>query len=132
MIEYIIILSVGIVLIILSLSFFHKLNSLKNTGRTTDGIVYELSDAQNTSFNFSYPVIRFLTLKQEWITEPTKIGMFPGFYKKGQKVTVVYDEVNPKQFIIDSRINKAIVYIFLIAGCTLLLIGIYNLVGVVL
>ncbi len=130
MIEYIIILAVGVVLVILALSLSQKQNNIKKTGITAEGIVYDLLHDQSTSFNFRYPVIRFLTLTQEWITETANIGMFPGFYKKGQKVTVVYNQQNPKQFIIDSKTNILITYILLIIGCILILLGTYKLISI--
>jgi hypothetical protein len=130
MIEHIITLIVGAMLILVTLILSSKQNTIRKTGITTQGIVYDLLHDQNTSFNLRYPIIRFTTLSEEWITETANIGMFPGFYKKGQKVTVVYNQQNPKQFIVDSKANKLIIYALLIAGCMLVLFGTYKLIGV--
>lgn len=128
MIEYIIILAIGIIIIILALSLSRKKTSIKKTGIVTEGIVYDLLHDQSTSSNTIYPIIRFLTTQQEWITETANIGMFPGFYKKGQKITVVYDPKNPKQFIINSKINSLFPYVILVLGCLLVLFGTYKLI----
>ena len=55
--------------------------------------------------------------------------MFPGFYKKGQKVKFIYDPNNPRQFIIDAKINNIIPYALLLIGCLLTLIGAFKLIG---
>jgi Protein of unknown function (DUF3592) len=123
-------LIIGVGIIILALSISLKQNSIKRTGLITDGIVYDLSNDPNSSFNIRYPVIRFLTQTQEWITETANVGIFPGFYKKGQKVTVIYDQKNPKQFIIDSKTNRAITYLILIVGVLLTLSGAYQLIRI--
>lgn len=81
MVEHIIILTTGIILSWLALNLSYKQNKIKKTGVTAEGTVFELLHDQNTSFNLRYPVIRFLTLNKEWITETANIGIFAGFYK---------------------------------------------------
>ena len=127
MVEYIVILFLGIVMVVIALHLYHKRNRIKKNGLKTEGVVYELFNNPSSSINTRNPVIRFLTMDQQWITEASDIGMFPGFYKKGQKVSVVYDRENPKQFIIDSKINSLIVYVILIAGSSFILFGAYKL-----
>lgn len=132
MIEDIVILSIGGIMSLIAITFSNKQKRIKKIGLTTEGIVYELSDDPSSSFNLRYPVIRFTTLNQEWVTEVANIGMFPGFFKKGQRVTVIYVRENPKQFIINSRTNDFVIYAMLIIGLLLILLSIYKLVQVIL
>ena len=117
-------------MIIVVLNASRKQNKIKKTGLITEGIVFELSNDSSSSFNVRYPVIRFLTLNEQWITEAANIGISPGFYKKGQKVTVIYDPNDPKQFIIDSKIGSRIIYAIIIFGSLLILFGTYKLISI--
>lgn len=130
MIEYIVAIIVGVVMIIFVLNASRKQNKIKKTGLITEGIVFELLNDASSSFNVRHPVIRFLTLNEQWITETANIGLSPGFYKKGQKVTVIYDPNDPKQFIIDSKIGSRIIYAIIILGSLLILFGTYKLISI--
>ena len=94
------------------------------TGVETEGIVY---DTENTTFNnsaISFPVIRFITHKSEWITETYKIGGFPGFYKQGKKVKIVYLPDEPKKFIIISKLTQLVPLLITFFGLIFLIIGV--------
>jgi hypothetical protein len=113
-----------------SISYFHLIDLLKK-GVTTEGIIFNVEGRD--SFNnvlLSYPTVRFLTVNNEWVTETSKIGLMPGYYKKGKKVTVIYKSEDPKQFVIKSDYNKVIPVIVIAAGAILLLIAILNLLHI--
>lgn len=130
MIENVIPLIIGLVFLFIAIKTLLKQNKLKKTGITTEGIVYDVSKEPGSTLNFSYPIIRFTTLTQEWITETANIGMFPGFYKKGQKVTVIYDQNSPKEFTLDSKTNSFITLLFLVVGLLITTLGVYLLIRV--
>lgn len=130
MIENIIPLFIGLAFLFIAISTLLKQSRLRKTGLKTEGIVYDLSKEPGSSLNFCYPIIRFTTLSQEWITETANVGMFPGFYKKGQKVIVIYDQNSPKKFILDSKTNNFIILLFLIVGIFITALGIYLLIRV--
>ena len=66
-------------------------------GTEAEGEVLDvLGDSSKTGSG--QPVIRFTTGEKEVITEKYKISI--PFSKKGQKVTLVYNAANPRQFII--------------------------------
>ncbi|MCG2618195.1 DUF3592 domain-containing protein [Terrimonas sp. NA20] len=130
MIENIIPLIIGLVFLFIAIKTLRKHNKLKKTGITTEGVVYDVLKEADSSFNFSYPIIRFTTLTQEWITETANIGTLPGFYKKGQKVTVIYDQNSPKEFTLDSKTIRFILLLFLIIGLLTTTLGVYLLIRV--
>lgn len=86
---------------------------LKKTGIQVEGIVYK-QDYQPNNFaaSFDRPLIndqifiRFLTLKQEWITAPID-QEFTTFYSEqytdGERVCVYYDKTNPSNFYISTK-----------------------------
>jgi hypothetical protein len=127
MIESLIILIVGIMMVVVALSLSHTKKGIKRNGLNCEGMVFDFSYDPNSSFKIRYPIIRFVTHKQEWITELANIGFSFGLYKKGQKVSVTYNPENPKEFIINSKINTLIVYTILIAGVLLISFEVYQL-----
>lgn len=102
-----------------------KVKRLSSNGIEVEGIVFDLV----VSDGASNPVIRFLTTDELWITETYDIGTVPTHFKRGQKVNVVYNPVDPRDFIL--RSDKATFYvpiILLVSGIYFLMWGVYNLV----
>lgn len=60
--------------------------------------------------------------------ENKKIGVVPGIYQKGKKVTVIYLKENPSKFIIDDSINTTTPYIIIAIAAGITVIGIYRLI----
>lgn len=115
---------IGIGMIVAFFVHTRKVKRLNSNGIEVEGIVFniEMSDGSER------PVIRFLTTEELWITEAYHIGTLPASFKRGQKVKVVYNPEDPKDFIL--RSNKATSYvpsIILVAGMFLLMWGIYRL-----
>ena len=111
----------GFVLILSSILLSKKESSLRKTGIRVDGVVFQLIMDND---NLMYPMIRFLTLSKEWITERVNVGGNPSPYKEGQKVKVIYDALNPKKFIIDSYFSRYLPTLLLFVGILLLATGI--------
>jgi hypothetical protein len=127
--EYIIALIIGFVFTIIAIKTLIKVNHIKKNGIKAEGIVYNLTNSSDVDMKFQLPTIRFLTQDQEWITEEAKVGLPYGLYKKGQKINLIYDKNEPKEFFIISTINTTIPYLFLIAGSG---IFIFSLVKIIL
>lgn len=128
MLENIILIGVGMALIIFAINIIYKQREIKKSGISTDGIVFDLLNDPTSSFNSRYPVIRFLTTNQQWITESSNIGLFPGLLKKGQKVKVIYREENPKDFIVESKFSTLILASFFLIGFSLSVTGVWRLI----
>lgn len=80
---------------------------LQSEGTQAEGVVFEVNyvsdiavDTSTGSMGMYYPVIRFLTKENEWITRQYNIGRYPSAYREGDKVVVFYDPDDPTSFII--------------------------------
>jgi hypothetical protein len=70
-----------------------------------------------------YPVVRFLTDKQEWITQELNTGYSPA-KKEGTKLEIIYDPNDPQSIQINSAFQlKILPRLLIIAGIVLLLFG---------
>lgn len=76
-----------------------------------------------------YPVVRFLTDQQEWITQELSIGYYPA-KKEGTELEVIYDPEDPTQVEINSAFQLEVLpRILVIIGFCGLLFGILELMG---
>jgi hypothetical protein len=125
MIETLILISLGLLLIIISFIALKRMNKTFTNGFTTEGIISHF-DRKN---NYNYPVVRFTTLKQEWITQKSSLSYFPGLLKKGETVKVVYDPHDPGNFYIDSKWTRITPVILIIAGLACLVLGVLSFMG---
>lgn len=116
------------------LGIFKKTGELKEKGANAEGIVFRMEGGESrleittggdqfSDFNASYPVIRFLTADQVWITGKPSSPVH-NLYKEGQTVKVVYNKENPAEFIIASKFNALIALALQVTGGILILAGI--------
>ncbi len=115
----------GLASITWSIKRFIHFNKLKKTGIRVQGIIFELTGGD--SEGNSYPVMRFLTQKDEWITGKPKNNIATSFQKQGDKVSIIYDPSDPNNFVCDSPANLVIFISFVIGGLGMLGGGIANL-----
>lgn len=88
---------------------------LKNYGIKVKGIVYSLE--LNRKSQVYYPVVRFRTKQQEWITKKMDFGTNPPQYAEGSRVDLIYDPDEPENVDIDASLQLTIVpKTLLIAG----------------
>jgi hypothetical protein len=120
----------GVISILVSSKLVDKRKKIIQNGIEVEGIIFDYETSYSTlnSVNNSLiqcPIIRFVTKEGLWITKQSDIG-FAFRFKKNKKVTVVYDQNNPEDFIWKTSfdLNK-LVYLFLYAGIILLLVGIW-------
>lgn len=100
-------------------------------GKKADAVVFRNNRHRDTW----YPVVRFLTDRQEWITQELDIG-HPSAIPEGTKLQVVYDPDNPADVAINSQRHLEILpLVFVAIGVilfvfgTLEMLGFINLVG---
>jgi len=93
-------------------------------------VVFDTVSGKNIDSNTNYPVIRFVTTEKEWIIEEYSISTLPGFLKKGQKITVVYNPDNPREFIEKSGITSAAPILVMVLAIIILATGVYKLIHV--
>jgi ketosteroid isomerase-like protein len=114
----IILLIFGLAFLMISLIFLFKLKKISRNGIKTEGIVFDVEYRKN--YRISYPVIRFLTVQNVWITQT------PGFWTtakvpiKGDKVSVIYNPDDPTDFVVEGKSNR--VTPFILIGLSLIII----------
>jgi uncharacterized membrane protein YidH (DUF202 family) len=109
--------------IVIGAYLWQRANHLVANGKTAKAIVYKNNYHPDKTGGTYYPVVRFLTEKQEWITQELNIGYSPA-KREGTKLEVIYDpeepttvEVNaPFQLIVLPRVLVAIGIVGLIFG----------------
>ena len=95
----------------------------------TEGVIFDFEKNQFNSSsddNSKYPVIRFVTKENKWITGQSLINISSIFFREGQKVIVTYNSENPTEFILKTKISwNTLLNLFLIVGIGLTVYGIY-------
>ena len=133
-------LGIGSVSIAIAIFFKSSKSSLKETGIEVEGIIFK--QERNTNFSIQIDdssssinnriTVRFVTKKQEWITEVIKQDFqlfYTGQYKDGNTIKIFYDESNPSNFFVDTKQSEFIVRImFSIVGLVFISIGLYKII----
>ena len=127
MIELIILITCSLASILISVNIIFNINKIKRNGIETNGIVFDIEQSVMMDNNASYPLIRFLTVQNVWITKSSRIGVIPGIYKKGQNVIVVYQNDHPEKFFIKSRLTYLVPLIMIIIAIIIAIVGILKL-----
>jgi len=111
---------------------WQKGNHLMATGKTAEAIIFKniFKPGSDIEYGAHYPVVRFLTDKQEWITQELSIGYSPA-KKEGTKLTVIYDPYDPTNVEISSPFQlKILPRLVVIMGSCGLLFGVLELFGI--
>lgn len=104
-------------------------------GVTAEGTIFDFADStsydESSSDSIRHPIIRFVTQKEEWITEQYHIAEFG--MKIGDKVKVTYDPDEPRTFLIEARTSVTIIYILCgLVGVGGIVCGLYQLIDYLL
>ena len=109
-----------------------KRQRLLSGGVAVEGVVFDIASSINNGSSNStsnYPVIRFVTLEEEWITQ-TYNTSYPEFIlKRGQKVEVFYNPDKPSDFILNMKADKWILLFLLITSIVCLARGTISLIN---
>lgn len=87
--------------LILGVYFWQKGNHLLKNGKKAEAVVFSNKFEASHNGGVYYPVVRFLTDKQEWITQELSVGTTPK-KREGTKLQVIYDPENPTDVQINS------------------------------
>lgn len=128
--ESILILAVGIALLYGGVKLRLSTQKIGKKGIATEGVIFDIVPSDNADSQANYPLIRFVTAEKEWITEKYSISTMPGFSQKGQKVTIIYNPDNPKEFFIKSPITSFVPKLVITLAILILAAGVYKLVHV--
>ncbi|QEC79634.1 DUF3592 domain-containing protein [Mucilaginibacter ginsenosidivorax] len=127
-IDELILLAGGTFLIVWGIGKINERRKLLKSGLKVDGVVFKLEERLSSGTDrmlLYYPVIRYVTLDKNWITEEYAVGSNPSAYKEGDVVKIIYDPADYKHFIIDNFLSKVL-------GWVLALIGVVILAGVLI
>ena len=125
--EALIIIAISIALFYGAFQFRLKTKKISVKGVEAEGIVFYIVESDNINSHANYPVIRFLTSEKEWITEEYDISAGPNLFKKGQRVSVIYNPDNPREFFIKSESTILMPVLAIILAVILLAVGLYKL-----
>lgn len=94
--------------IVMGVYLWQKGSHLLVNGKKADAIIFKNNfDHTDSNGGMYYPVVRFLTDKQEWITQQLSIGYFPA-KPEGTKLKVLYDPGDPTSVEINSSFQLEI------------------------
>lgn len=102
----------GLAFLSISLIYFFKLKKISRNGIKTEGVVFDV-EYNKKNYRIAYPVIRFLTTENVWVTQT------PGFWTnakppaKGDKVNVIYNPDDPTNFVVESKVNRVTPFILI-------------------
>jgi len=98
----IILLIISGVLLIVGAMLWRNGNHLLTNGKKATAIIFKNNYSRSgTSGGMYYPVVRFLTDRQEWITQELNTGYLPA-KPEGTKLEVLYDPDDPTNVVINS------------------------------
>ena len=124
MIELLIPFFIGAVLIWFSIKNQSKYKQLLNSGERSEGIVFDLEKNKNSDSNAQYPIIRFFTKKEVWITKRVNLGISFSTYEQGDKESVIYNPEKQEEFMLESKWQMIASQVLLALGIISLVIGI--------
>lgn len=123
---------IGVALIVAGNGISAKRKKIIAVGIKVEGVVFALEEETSSISNnrriLYSPIIRFVTADKEWVTEKymfsvsSKHTVINPSYKEGDKVNVIYDPKNIKDFVIDDFNAKATGPVCVVIG-TLAIIG---------
>jgi hypothetical protein len=113
----------GVAVLVFALYQYQHYKRLYQSGIEVDGVVFDQTMATSATNTERYPIVRFVTKNNQWITAQANVSI-PGFFKTGQKVTVVYDPRDPNNFMIKSRIVRMIPIVLACLGIIVLAIAV--------
>ncbi len=115
----------GIGTLILARIVGNRLSKAFQNGLPADGVIFDFEDDGRRL----YPVVRFLTLQNEWITARSNTSYPGGIFKKGQQVTLVYDPAEPNKYYINSKWTKVTPTILTFTAVVLIIIAVFAFLG---
>jgi hypothetical protein len=119
------------VFIVIGVVFWRRASYLQENGKKADATIIDSVFERSGDGGSYYPVVRFLTDKQQWVVKQLDVGYnFPK--KKGTRVEVVYDPEEPTNVLINSVYVLAIMpRVFVCIGVVGFILGILVYLGIV-
>ena len=127
-----ILLIVAGLFILIGTKLWQKGNHLQLKGKKAKAIIFKNNLKQSgASAGMYYPVVRFTTDKQEWITQELNIGYSPPV-PEGEQLEVIYDPDDPTTVEINSSFQlEMLPMIFICIGLVGFVTGVLGYLGVI-
>jgi hypothetical protein len=105
--------------LVIGVFLWQKGNHLLANGKKADAVIFKNNFHPSRSAGGTYhPVVRFLTDKQEWVTQELSIG-YSKAKREGTKLQVIYDPEDPTVVEINSTLQLEILpRLFVTLGIT--------------
>lgn len=124
--DAIIIIIAGILAILIGLNTLPaKKKHLLKEGEETDGEISEIVEATGDDVTEYFPVIRFVTKKNEIVEKIVPDLLISGVVREGAKVKVIYHPENPEEFVVKSARAIWTARILTIIGTCAIAAGVY-------
>lgn len=123
--QYIIFTIIGLFIFLFGLYKRNKRIKYEKTAIRINGEVEEIIYNRR----YAYPLVSFDMQEGNTVAYQYNVGTYPAFFKKGDKVIVMYYKNNPKDFIIYSRSSKFVEFIFMIIGISIFVFFTYCIVN---
>lgn len=124
---FLIIASLGsFFLIFFGVKILYNFIRLKKSGVESPGMISGLRRVIGANANTIYPEVTYKTNHDITITKDSNIGVIPGYYKVGQKVTIVYNENKPEIFMIKNKITFLVPVFMILIGLIIIIFIIYH------
>lgn len=132
MLNEIIVLLVSTASIAIGAILWQKGNHLTATGKKAKAVIFKNNySGTSPSGGMYYPVVRFLTEKQQWITQELSIGYNPP-KEEGTKLEVIYDPDDPTHVEINSPFQLEILpRLFVAIGICGFVFGVLEMLDIV-
>lgn len=116
----------GIFFILFAIRLIRKYRIMEATGLSAEGVIFGLEKSGRYG---KTAIIRFQTRDGSWFTEANTNSITSSFTKEGDKVKVLYEELNPGNFIVKTKYTNALLAGFGLAGTGLIILGLLNISG---
>lgn len=131
MIQGVLLIIISLAVIVIAIIALSKYKKISTNGIEADAIIFDIeSSPTNGDTTVTFPIVRFVTEKNEWITQKASVSIIPYSYKKGQSVVVVYSKDKPSDFFIKSNWTNGVLIAMIIIGLALITYGVYIIVYV--
>lgn len=124
--DAIIIIIGGILAILIGINTIPaKKKRLLKEGEETDGVISEIVEATGDEVTEYFPVIRFITKRDQIVEKIVPDLLISGVVQEGAKVKVIYHPDHPEEFVVKSSRAIWIARLLTVIGLVALAAGAY-------
>lgn len=120
--EFLAVMVVGVSFLVVALIRLQQRARLNKIGIVTEGVVIRVEYEGHRKPCY-YPVVRFLTPQQKWVTARYNVGTNPSSFTEGETVQLRFDPVDPTCFTITSSYTNSLYWLFVLFGAGLIIYG---------